>query len=454
VYGLLVSPKNRDDIYEAIEGKEIWYEQSGFFTPDEFLQHCQSAAGVHLQVLIVDMDCTDPSALIKGLRFYRASRKSTRIVLVASGRQPGDPTVTMLLPLQIWDIVAPDPEDQSGTADGEEDAEDEEMPSYLTLLLKQQLAMELDYGNVARWDVGLNPVQQSPTPAKRKSKERSQPSQPQFDPAIIEHLHTLSVEPPPPREKIKPSQFDPAIIEHLHTIAVEPPPPRVDVRYEKQIVGTFVIAVGSPDRRGGSTSAALQITKALCQQGHKAACFEANDPDMSPGAFEFLLEGESIHAVGGSRFQDIDLFQVGPDHKLFHAAYPHYNYVILDMGQLIKNKEPSKHFDYFLKANLRIVTTGPTLAEFDRLTKLLGLLHEQGVVSPMQVLVNYADEESFSAFERYFSKEEQKQLELTFHLNGFIPDYYKISAPAKKMLHEFIKKYVHTQKKKSWQFWR
>lgn len=68
----------------------------------------QSAARAAADVLLVDCDAGPPEALVQGVRQYRTTRPEARIILLALGREPGDPLVSAMVNLGIYDIIAGD----------------------------------------------------------------------------------------------------------------------------------------------------------------------------------------------------------------------------------------------------------------------------------------------------------------------------------------------------------
>lgn len=141
MFGIIASPDFADDIKEVLEGKTILFEKVGFFEPDEFEKICTAAAGISIDVLIVDMTCC--SNVIPGVRKYRITR-SSRVIVIAPGRVPGDPTISALVSDGVYDIVAPALPD---TEDDEESSVD------IKPLLQKQLSLKYHMGNAARWKI-------------------------------------------------------------------------------------------------------------------------------------------------------------------------------------------------------------------------------------------------------------------------------------------------------------
>lgn len=67
----------------------------------------EAAAQATADALVLDVAAGPPEALVQGLRRYRTARPGVRVILLAAGRQPGDPLVSALVNLGVYDIVAP-----------------------------------------------------------------------------------------------------------------------------------------------------------------------------------------------------------------------------------------------------------------------------------------------------------------------------------------------------------
>lgn len=162
MYGLIVGDQYLEEILSVINKEDIWFQKSGEFSSESFLQYCQSAANANIQTLILDMDCTDPSSLIKGVRQYRYMRGNSRIICIAEGKQVGDPTVAALVSLGVYDILAPSPGDEN---------EDEEEELSIAPFIKTALLKPSSYADAARWHVDLEAAI-LPEPIKKDRKEK------------------------------------------------------------------------------------------------------------------------------------------------------------------------------------------------------------------------------------------------------------------------------------------
>lgn len=168
MYGIIAN-QYADDIKDVLEGKHILFERTGSFKPEEFHQICTAAAGVAIDVLIVDITCCSSDFdIVKGLRKYRVAR-SSRVVLIAPGRQPGDSTISALVGAGVYDIVSP----ALPVAEDEDEEPDElDIRPYLS----QQLSMSYHLGNAARWHLFDEepelPEREDTAQSKRGKKEK------------------------------------------------------------------------------------------------------------------------------------------------------------------------------------------------------------------------------------------------------------------------------------------
>jgi hypothetical protein len=426
LYGIICSSEYIDDIRQAVQGSSIWFEESGEFSADTFLIHCQSAASANVQTLIIDMNCVDDASVIRGVQQFRLKRDS-RIVIIAPGRVPGDSTITALIGLQVLDIVAP-------IAD--EDSEEDERLS-IAPLLKSQLASKPSYGNVVRWDVKtdeaaklkeLESLKKNFSKEKDKGKEKV-PRGLGPDQSLLDHIHSLDIEPPPPRVKEK-------------------------VVYKDRIIGTMIIAVGGADRRTGSTLTALKLAGMLANEGFKTACIERNDPDFSPATFHLYADSESKYMNNGFSFNGVDLFLEQGNERWLDEAYSNYEYIVLDMGQLLNHNRSSIYFHEFLRSNLHIVTTCTMDWDFDRFTQLIAYFQKEGVMKKINVLVNLSDDRRYEEFQSTFSKQEIDYFQMAFFRSSFSLDPNEIDDRTSSTYQKMLDSILSSKKKKSrWKFW-
>lgn len=136
--GIIASPVYAQAIQSATDEEPILFERVGEFRTDEFLEFCKGASQISLHYLIVDVDCTTNEALIRGVRIFRL-RSNARIIVLASGRKPGDPVISTLVNLGVWDILTPE-------VDREREVEAE-----VSEAIQRQMKLIYNYGNASRW---------------------------------------------------------------------------------------------------------------------------------------------------------------------------------------------------------------------------------------------------------------------------------------------------------------
>ncbi|KRE45504.1 hypothetical protein [Paenibacillus sp. Soil522] len=136
--GIIASPAYAQAIQAATDEEPILFERVGEFRTDEFLEFCKGASQISLRYFIVDVTCTTKEALIRGVRIFRL-RSNARIIVLASGRKPGDPVISTLVNLGVWDILTPE-------VDREEEARAE-----VSEAIQRQMKLFYNYGNASRW---------------------------------------------------------------------------------------------------------------------------------------------------------------------------------------------------------------------------------------------------------------------------------------------------------------
>lgn len=71
------------------------------------LTELAAVAQMPADVLLLDVDAGPAEPLLQGLRQYRTTRPQVRVIALAPGREPGDPLVSALVSLGVYDILAP-----------------------------------------------------------------------------------------------------------------------------------------------------------------------------------------------------------------------------------------------------------------------------------------------------------------------------------------------------------
>ena len=136
--GIIASPAYAQAIQAATDEEPILFERVGKFKTDDFLEFCKGASQISLRYFIVDVACTTKEALIRGVRIFRL-RSNARIILLASGRKPGDPVISTLVNLGVWDILTPEMD------------REEETGAEVSEAIQRQMKLFYNYGNASRW---------------------------------------------------------------------------------------------------------------------------------------------------------------------------------------------------------------------------------------------------------------------------------------------------------------
>lgn len=388
--GYIVSHENVREIQDALD-EHIIFERVGEFTADEFINHCQAAASITLDVLIVDINCTSDDVIIKGIQHFRM-KSNARIILIAPGREPGDPTISRLVGLGVWDIVAP----ALATDDSEED-------KIITESLKMQLKMSYSYGNAARWDVS-EVLDKQPKYTDRKK----------------------SIEIPSPRSKEK-------------------------IIYQDRIVGTVIIAVGSTGKRTGCTHSAIQIANFLNDSGYKTACVEFLEEDQK-SCFS-ALNSHDFFEFKGINFYTI---KPSMNDKYFQVLSAGYQYVVLDVSQIFHQENQiyslSPFSNEFFRADLQIITATPAIWDIDDFLFTLDAFYHYKIDREFMFLINLADDEGFKEYSSMLSKYQKKQLKITFFKNVFSTDPFTLNVDQKKIYRSMLDSVLPREKRKKFLF--
>lgn len=401
MYGIIASQDYADNIKAVLQGEQILFERIGFFNPEEFLKHCTAAAAVALHILIVDMTCCDSDAAIaKGIQKYRISREA-RIIVLAPGREPGDPVISFLVGTGVYDIVAPVVLESD---------DDERKVADIGPYLQRQLEMTYHYGNAVRWDVR---TLAEPAPIKEKAAKENR--QKRFS------LKEINFELPQTREKIV---------------------------YHDRIVGQVVIAVGGIDRRTGSTHTSIQLATFLKRSGYSVLCLEVIDPEFSPSSFGFLPKDESTSK--GFRMEGIEYIPKATEETILDALASDVQYLVLDMGRLVSMEGDQmvchERFIEFVRADVPIMTTTVSLGDYRNLMQWSK--QSNGWQKKVKVCVNLSSQDTF----RQFSTSVRAQMsDSKLYPNPFQPDPFLMESDQVAFFQNLLEAVLPKKKqKKSW----
>lgn len=397
MYGIIASPDYLNDIRAVLQGKQVIYEKSGFFKPEEFQQHCTAAAGVSIDVLIVDMTCcSSDSDIVKGIRKYRVAR-SSRVILIAPGREPGDPAISALVGDGVYDIVAPSLPQE----DEDEDYEPVDIQPYLL----KQLSMNYHMGNAARWrNLDDDPIT-NPAPIAKSGKDKSE--------AIVQE----------------------------------------QIIFRDRIVGTVIIGVASAGRKSGCTHTAIQISSFLSREGLSVACIELMEQDRHRPVFSTFKSDEPSHLQpGGFRIGGIDFFPYDQVENIIEILHAGYKYIVLDFGQLINEDvgeaKPSAYSQEFLRSDFSIITAGSSLWDYKDALQLIDTMQEWKWRKQLNVLINFTDAPLFKEISEALTTKEKQTLQLQFAPAPYQPDPFKVTEQSIGSYRQILSSIIPGQEKK------
>ncbi|MBJ6360500.1 hypothetical protein ACFOQM_04125 [Paenibacillus sp. GCM10012307] len=366
MYGIIASAEYGKQIKEVLQDQPILFERiHDSFDAEEFQQLFTSAAGISIDLLIVDITCcSDATALLKGVRRYRITR-SARVILIAPGRVPGDSLISWLVADGVYDIVAPaiDPEEDS------DDEHDLDIRPYL----QRQLAMKYHMGNAARWrnlDDDLDFVSVKKGGQQKKS---------------IKTKTVIKIEQAAPIEKII---------------------------YQDRILGTVTIGVFGPVNRSGCTFSAMQLASWLSKH-YKTALIELDNNSLLEHVPEEQRYEKDLHIEGLSLFHSVK------EKELNELLFQSWDYLIIDFG--------TKWQDYvsaFARCQLHVLTA--LGGDFKHTSALTNELFSREWNRPLHIKL-LCNEVGFKEWTDSLSRSEKRDMQLHFwrqelHENPFVDD--------------------------------
>ncbi|MBS3937191.1 MAG: hypothetical protein KGZ50_01290 [Peptococcaceae bacterium] len=109
---LLLSPTAPSRVRELVEDcGEVLYENIGRHNEDDAKKIFQAAARLPGDTLVLDIDISSGSGLVRAVHAFRISRPATKIILLVGARQPGDETISAMVSLGVYNICETDNED-------------------------------------------------------------------------------------------------------------------------------------------------------------------------------------------------------------------------------------------------------------------------------------------------------------------------------------------------------
>lgn len=331
MYGIISSPEFIDDIKHAVGEEPILFQESGQFSADAFLQHCQSVSAAQVHTIIVDINAADDLAMIKGLRTIRMKRQS-RIIVLAPGREPGDQTINALLKFQIFDFVAPSFSSIEGYEEDEEENESEDrvFTKPLSFFIQEQLNKTASYSNAARWDIESEQIllqQKQPVQGKSKPVEGNKAKE------FIQRSGIEGI------EQIEELEITPAVVREKQTLV-------------ETIIGTVILAVVGVEPTAGTTHTAILIAEFLARKGRKVSIIEAN------ASQDFYKIANAYDGLTGApnpeqsfTINSIDYYKSNYRYDVPELLEMEYDYIVLDLGSYTD----TAYMEEFYRAHVQII---------------------------------------------------------------------------------------------------
>ena len=279
LYGI-ISPRS----LEAIEDK---FGSATYCAYSDLHQSLLQATRIQLEFIIIDIDM--PGQWEEEIHQYRVQRPDTRLILLAPGRVPGDPSVAKLVALGIYDIAS-DP--------------DGFISELIELIEKPSPS---GYAQAARWVIVGQPLSAPPHTPHRKSHQDSNQSSPER-PILIQQrplgLITIAIAGAGPGAGT--SHVSLAVCSYL-------------ARNNRVLLAEWPLGLA-----GG----------AKCSQYFPYAAYVGAKEDIR------IIQGINMHFA---RVHGFDIFSdarslKGIDYIFPFAVQGRYEYLVLDLGELLPDK--------------------------------------------------------------------------------------------------------------------
>jgi len=156
--GVLTRPEFLQEIQEALL-REPEFRKVGPFSDDEFKQHCFSLQSTSIFTIVVDCGVASDDAILSGIRLIRMSKENVRFIILAIDRKPGDPLISEIISLGIYDIIE---------LSSELNEQNERM--NFSPIIAENLKKSKSYGDIVRWHTISASDNKNVTTEKTKSR--------------------------------------------------------------------------------------------------------------------------------------------------------------------------------------------------------------------------------------------------------------------------------------------
>lgn len=254
----VVNSMDEEIIYKSIEEDK------------DIITELENVSRLPVKILFIDYSLfKDNTKLIQGIRRLRIKKDKIRIVILAQGSLPGDPILSTLVTMGIYDILT--------------DLEDIDKVENVILDVIQN---PTTYAKAVKWDIGTEINFTTEEHKKAKTKEEI--------------------------------QIKTEITERTVTITKE------------KIIGTVVIAISGTMNRIGTTHHSISIAKFLSNSQFKVALFELHDSNhfsLIKSAYDEIEEYENYF-----KLSNIDFYPYNDKITVLDLLQHDYNYIVLDLG--------------------------------------------------------------------------------------------------------------------------
>lgn len=146
MYAVITSPLFFKEIEDVISSKEEELLFKCIDTEIDINEELEKISRLSIKHLIIDVtSLKDERRLSSAIRRYRIKKEGTQIIVIAPNYVPGNETLSLLVSMGVYDILAPQ---------GEEDI-------HISDLLTEVLDKPSSYAKAVRWDIGINETNNS-----------------------------------------------------------------------------------------------------------------------------------------------------------------------------------------------------------------------------------------------------------------------------------------------------
>ena len=181
-------------------------------------------------------------------------------------------------------------------------------------------------------------------------------------------------------------------------------------------LGTVVVAIAGATNRVGTTHHAIQTALYLRKFGRVACCELA--PPESAVFWTFNKDKGNPFRYKGVTFYPCCTNYLS---LMFNKEF---DFVVLDIGSIVKNNELNELVGEFARANQKILITGPSVWDCTRLIKAVEMLHIKNYLNGTQVVINISSDNVFQEIATTFDSKQREILGIQLHKGGVTSDLF------------------------------